>query len=119
MKNKFNLTDDWDEISILKTSEEIPVNFKNTANEYLNFLKERRKLKHWTRYQICFNLKYFFEFIDELDVSTITQIQRNHILQYLTYLKKKNSQKTVYTRSRELESLLNGHMTIRKYSLTL
>ncbi|MDN4636474.1 site-specific integrase [Bacillus sp. PsM16] len=105
LKKKFNLTDDWNETSILKTAEEIPVNFKNIAKEYLNFLKKRRKLKHWTRYQICFNLKYFFEFIHELDVSSFTQIQRSHVIQYLTYLKKKNSQKTVYTRSRELESL--------------
>lgn len=104
LKNEFQLKDDWNETLLLKTVEEIPAIFREITHDYLYFLKEKRELKHWTRYQISFNLKYFFEFIHDKDVSSLTQIQRAHIIEYLTYLKKKNSQKTVYTRSRELDS---------------
>ncbi|MCC2928992.1 hypothetical protein [Bacillus sp. LBG-1-113] len=104
LKEEFQLKDEWNETLILKTVEEIPAKFKNITRDYLYFLKEKRKLKYWTRYQICFNLKYFFVFIHEIDVSSLIQIQRTHTIEYLTYLKQKNSQKTVYTRSRELDS---------------
>jgi site-specific recombinase XerD len=102
--DKYNLNEEKDEIRVQKTISDIPEVFQNVVTRYLKLLKQKRNQKHWTRFQLAFALKYFFDYItSKCECYDIRQIQPDHIIHYLRLLKEKNSQKTVHTRFRELD----------------
>lgn len=104
IKATATLHDAEDEIRISRVIEDIPERFRLECQKYLSFLRDTKKLKHWTRYQWAYSLKYFFTYIVEKEeLSDLKQIGRYQIIGYLKYLGKTTSQKNVYTRSREVD----------------
>ncbi|WAH35196.1 tyrosine-type recombinase/integrase [Alicyclobacillus dauci] len=107
IEQRSNLRDEIEELKIKNKVLEIPECFQGTVQRYLEVLKSRRKMKHWTRYQLAFAFKYFFDFVhNTLNIKDIRQIDQDCIVHYLQYLKSGGgAQKYVYTRFRELNSL--------------
>lgn len=105
LKQKANLHKELEELKILQVIDDIPPEFQNETKKYLNYLHSYRKLKHWTRYQIAYSMKYFFSFIVETyKFNDIKQITREHIVGYIHFIRTKNSQKNAYNRFREISS---------------
>ncbi|WP_273483934.1 hypothetical protein [Desulforamulus ruminis] len=105
---RYNLQTDIEEFRILEVIEDIPKDFQDITKKYLEFLRSYRKLKHWTRFQLAYSLKYFFSHIDNnYDIIDVRQVTKDHILNYIHYLLSNNSQRNTYTRFRELSSFFN------------
>jgi len=114
--DRYNLTEDQDELRILTCINNIAIDYQGIVRKYLEFLKIKRNLKHWTRYQLAFALKYFFDFIvEKYSLNDIRQIDKQVIVEYLRFLKTKNAQKYIYTRFSELKSFFKWS---KKYKYT-
>jgi hypothetical protein len=94
---------DLDELRIVEVIKEIPVSYQKIIIDYNNFLRDKRKLKHWTRLQLAYSYKYFFTYIEQTyHMNNLSRISSEPILNDLIKLKDETSQKNVYTRSKEL-----------------
>lgn len=105
LKRRAEIGKDLEELKIIKVINEIPPEFTDDVTNYERYLHTYRKLKNWTRYQVAYSMKYFFEFISkEYHLNDIKQITREHIIGYINFLRRRNSQKNAYNRFREISS---------------
>lgn len=112
----YNLKSESEELRIIQVIKNIPLEFQEISKKYLDFLLSYRKLKHWTRLQIAYSLKYFFTHLTvNYKLIDVRQITNDHILSYISYLLTNNSQKNAYIRFREIATFFKW---AQRYKLT-
>lgn len=104
IRTRYELEADVEELRIRAKVAEIPESFRYTVQTYLNVLATKRNNKQWTRYQLAFSFKYFFDFVvANHKLTDLREINRDCIGDFLHGLKSNGtSQKTMYNRYREI-----------------